>query len=318
MASKPKTALANAADWLDAFAFLHNAGLDEGLLEAPAPLRERQREAARLLPRTPLAPGKPAARTTKPASRFSTEIPGAAAPATKRGEPVRLPARSPKKPAAHLMATEAANAASHFQALEKAVCAFDGCPLKESARRTVFSRGSPDARLLLLGEAPGAEEDRTGQPFVGRAGRLLDQVLRAIDLTENDVLISNAVYWRPPGNRNPTPLERQVCRPFVERLITLQQPAFVVLLGAQAAKSLLGEDRLKALGGLSRIRGTVHTFQLDATAPDAPTQMPVVATFHPAYLLRQPGQKRQAWADWLEIRRLFDQAKRGERILPLS
>lgn len=190
-------------------------------------------------------------------------------------------------------ARAAAAAAGDVAALAEAVAAFDGCALKRTAKSTVFADGSAEADLMLVGEAPGAEEDRRGLPFVGPAGRLLDLMLAAIGRDRDSARIANMLFWRPPGNRAPSPEEIALCRPFVDRHIALVRPKVLVCVGGVAAKSLLGRTE-----GIGRLRGRWHTF-----APDEDSgEIPAAALFHPAYLLRQPGHKRQAWQDLLRIR----------------
>ena len=180
-----------------------------------------------------------------------------------------------------------ASACDTYEALEKAVKEFEGCPLKAGARNTVFADGVPGADMLVIGEAPGRDEDRIGKPFVGRAGQLLDQMLIAIGRSrEKNVLISNVIYWRPPGNRTPTKAETAVCRPFVDRLIELTAPKAVVLAGGAPTQALLG------LTGIMRARGVWREIETDSGA-----RFPALPIFHPAFLLRQPGQKRLAWND---------------------
>lgn len=190
-------------------------------------------------------------------------------------------------------ARAAAAAAGDVAALAEAVAAFDGCALKRTAKSTVFADGSAEADLMLVGEAPGAEEDRRGLPFVGPAGRLLDLMLAAIGRDRDSARIANMLFWRPPGNRAPSPEEIALCRPFVDRHIALVRPRVLVCVGGVAAKSLLGRTE-----GIGRLRGRWHTF-----APDEDSgEIAAAALFHPAYLLRQPGHKRQAWQDLLRIR----------------
>ena len=190
-------------------------------------------------------------------------------------------------------ARAAAAAAADVAALAEAVAAFDGCALKRTAKSTVFADGSAEADLMLVGEAPGAEEDRRGLPFVGPAGRLLDLMLAAIGRDRETARIANMLFWRPPGNRAPSPEEVALCRPFVDRHIALVRPRVLVCVGGVAAKSLLGRTE-----GIGRLRGRWHTF-----APDGGSEeIAAAALFHPAYLLRQPGHKRQAWQDLLRIR----------------
>lgn len=191
-------------------------------------------------------------------------------------------------------AVEAAAAAATLDALRDAADAFDGCPLKTPATRLVFGDGNPKARIVLIGEAPGLEEDRLGLPFVGPSGRLLDRMLASIGLDRTTVYISNTVFWRPPGNRSPTSAELAACMPFVERLIELIDPALLIAIGGPAASALLGQAE-----GIGRLRGRWFTFQ----TPRMPRPAAATAIFHPAYLLRSPGQKRIAWRDLLSIKR---------------
>ena len=178
-------------------------------------------------------------------------------------------------------------------ALAEAVAAFDGCALKRTAKTTVFADGNPHADLMLVGEAPGAEEDRRGLPFVGPAGRLLDRMLAAIGRDRSSARISNILFWRPPGNRNPSSEEIALCRPFVDRHVALVRPRVLVCVGGIAAKSLLGQS-----AGITRLRGRWYRF----SPGEGAGEIDATALFHPAYLLRQPSHKRQAWHDLLSIR----------------
>jgi uracil-DNA glycosylase family 4 len=192
--------------------------------------------------------------------------------------------------AAEVAARSAAKNAANLEALETALRAFDGCGLKATAKNLCFFRGAPRARLMIIGEAPGREEDLEGRPFVGRAGQLLDKMLSAIALKEEDVHITNVVYWRPPGNRTPTPQESQVCRPFLERQMELVAPDVVLLLGGAAAKQVLDTT-----DGIMRIRGKWREIESGGRS------VKTMATLHPAYLLRTPAAKRQAWRDLLAV-----------------
>lgn len=190
-----------------------------------------------------------------------------------------------------------AGAASTLEELGQAIAAFEGCPLSGmGATQSVFSRGNPDAPVLVIGEGPGAEEDQRGQPFIGKAGMLLDRMLAEAGL-EGRVFITNTVFWRPPGNRTPTPAEQAVCAPFVERAFALLKPRAVLLLGAAAAKSVLAADE-----GIMRLRGHWREWRL----PEGAVSAPVLPTLHPAFLLRQPMAKRQAWADMLSLAARLD------------
>lgn len=187
-------------------------------------------------------------------------------------------------------ARERARSAANLGELEHLLAGFDGCPLKATAKNLCFARGSPAARVMFIGEAPGRDEDLQGQPFVGRAGQLLDKMLDAIGLNEDSVYITNIVYWRPPGNRTPTPQEVQACQPFLERQIELIDPKVLVFLGGAAAKQMFATSE-----GIMRLRGKWRDFQAGDAAARA------IATLHPAYLLRNPVAKRFAWRDLLEI-----------------
>jgi DNA polymerase len=175
--------------------------------------------------------------------------------------------------------------------LRAALESFPGCTLKASATNLVFADGNPEASLMLIGEAPGQEEDLRGLPFVGRSGKLLDRMLGAIGRDRSSAYISNVIYWRPPGNRTPTLEETAACLPFALRLIELVRPKVLVALGGVAAKQLLDTN-----DGIMRLRGRWRRFRLSDG-----TEIPFMPTFHPAYLLRQPAHKRLAWRDLLEI-----------------
>ena len=169
---------------------------------------------------------------------------------------------------------------------------FDGCNLKFTAKNLVFADGNPNASIMLVGEAPGRDEDLEGLPFVGRSGQLLDRILAAIGLDRTSVYIANVIPWRPPGNRTPTPQETEICRPFIERQIELADPKLLVTLGGPSAKLLLNTTE-----GILRVRGAWKTH---ATASGR--QIPTMPTLHPAYLLRNPAHKKLAWRDFLEVR----------------
>ena len=191
-----------------------------------------------------------------------------------------------------------ANGADTMEALAEAAASFKGCELVGmGARQCVFGRGDPHAPILIVGEAPGADEDAAGQPFVGKAGKLLDRMIEAAGLTGR-VYITNTVFWRPPGNRTPTPQEQAVCAPFVERAFFLMKPKAVLLLGAAAAKSVLKSDE-----GIMRLRGQWKEWRL----AEGDVSAPVLPTLHPAFLLRQPQAKRQVWADMLALAARLDE-----------
>jgi DNA polymerase len=205
---------------------------------------------------------------------------------------VRPRATTPLGPSeAETGARRIARQATSLEALESALKEFDGCGLKATATKLCFYRGAPKADLMIIGEAPGRDEDLEGRPFVGRAGRLLDKMLNAIGLGETDVHITNIVYWRPPGNRTPTPQESLACRPFLERQIELVEPKILVAAGGAAAKEIFGVTE-----GIMRLRGKWRNVNIGERSITA------IATLHPAYLLRTPAAKQLAWQDLLQIR----------------
>jgi uracil-DNA glycosylase family 4 len=219
-----------------------------------------------------------------------------AATATPTPSPLRTEPRTRPAPARAPSAASREGAISVGQAvtlteLEALAASFDGCALKRTAKSLCFARGREDARLMLIGEAPGRDEDLQGKPFVGRAGQLLDRMLETIGLSEEHVYITNTVYWRPPGNRTPTPEEIEACAPFLARQIELLSPDVLVLLGGAAAKSILGVSE-----GIMRLRGKWLTYAC------AGRDIATLATFHPAYLLRKPEDKRYAWRDLLMVK----------------
>ena len=194
-------------------------------------------------------------------------------------------------------ANELARNAKNLDELFEALKSFNGCTLKLTAKNTCFADGTPHSKLMLVGEAPGREEDLQGIPFVGRSGMLLNRILAAIGLKREDVYIANTIPWRPPGNRTPTPMETELCRPFIERQIELSTPEILVALGGPAMQVLTGVKN-----GIIRTRGQWLSHKLENGKT-----IPVMPTFHPAYLLRTPSQKKLAWADFLEIRNALDQ-----------
>jgi uracil-DNA glycosylase family 4 len=181
-------------------------------------------------------------------------------------------------------ADEGRETALDWDALRARVAACTRCSLSASRTQTVFGVGNQSAQWLIVGEAPGAEEDRQGEPFVGRAGQLLNSMLRAIGLPREQVYIANVLKCRPPGNRDPNPNEAGECLPYLEQQIALLRPKIMLAVGRIAAQNLLRTD--KTLGSL---RQQVHRFGV--------SQVPLVVTYHPAYLLRTPGDKRKAWED---------------------
>lgn len=194
--------------------------------------------------------------------------------------------------AATAAAELAANAATDLTTLKAAIASFEHCELKKGARNLVFADGNPVARLMIIGEAPGRDEDREGLPFVGQAGHLLDKMLGAIDLDRKSedansaVYITNVLPWRPPQNRDPSPDEMAMMLPFLHRHIALVAPDIIVPMGNIACQALLG------MRGISRLRGNWSKI----------AERPAMPMFHPAYLLRTPAAKREAWADLLELK----------------
>jgi DNA polymerase len=223
--------------------------------------------------------------------------------ATPAAPPTRAAAQTvgPDVSAAIAQARALAAAAKDLAELAAAIAAFDGCGLKfEGARQAVFARGAPDAPVMIIGEGPGAEEDREGAPFVGRAGQLLDRMLEAAGL-DGRVFITNTVFWRPPGNRTPSPQEQAVCAPFVERAVALVAPKLMLLVGGAAAKSVLQRGE-----GILSLRGR----WFDWRAADGAIERPALPTLHPAFLLRQPMAKKKAWQDLLLLTERLDRPER--------
>lgn len=234
---------------------------------------------------------------------------------TKQSPPRRAPALAQQPPAQSARATpQAARAAGYgappsgedaraiaakaddLDALKAALNAYEGCPLKVTATRLVFARGNPKARVMVVGEAPGREEDIAGSPLVGRSGQLLDRMLATIGLGADDAYITNVVFWRPPGNRKPTDAEIAACRPFAARHIALVKPEFLVFAGGIAAQSMLRSN-----AGITALRGRWGEF-----TPEGGDAIPALAMYHPAFLLRRPQEKARAWEDLLSLKARLD------------
>jgi DNA polymerase len=237
----------------------------------------------------------------RPALRGTTGVPaaspeGRAARPQSQEAPARpsspAPGNAPLPPEAAIMAArEAAARAQSLDELQAMLERFEGCGLRFTAKRLVFADGNPQARLMIVGEAPGRDEDIAGLPFVGRSGQLLDRMLAAIGLDRTFVYIANLVPWRPPGNRTPTPQESQICLPFLKRQIELADPDVLLCLGGPSSATLLGMT-----DGIRKFRGrwrAYHTGKREIRA---------IASFHPSYLLRSPLEKRAAWKDFLAVR----------------
>lgn len=256
--------------------------------DAPEPDRPAHREA---VPQT----GESPARAALPVrdETFRTELPqrGAAPP----------PAHTFGKSASARPGEAAGDARARakdvqsLEELEALLAGFDGCPLKFTAKNLVFADGNPTAKLMFIGEAPGADEDRVGKPFMGRSGKLLDRMMAAIGLDRTQAYVTNIVPWRPPGNRNPTPQEVSICRPFIERQIELADPDLLVCLGSPATQAITGTK-----DGILKARGRFFPYRV------GDREIRVLATLHPAYLLRQPLQKRLAWRDFRTLRAALD------------
>jgi DNA polymerase len=219
---------------------------------------------------------------------------------------LRLPApavaaASPAPAAGHAAVPAGAEACQSLDEIGLALAALDHCPLKKTATNLCYYDGDPRARVMLVGEAPGRDEDLQGKPFVGRSGQLLDRMLASIGLArraddpENSVFITNVIFWRPPGNRTPTEAETTMCLPYLIRTIELQKPQVIVCLGATPAQRLSGRSE-----GILKMRGR----WIEAIIRER--RIPLLPTLHPAYLLRQPAQKRLAWRDLLSLRQFLD------------
>jgi uracil-DNA glycosylase len=270
-------------------------GADEAIADAPVD----RYAASQPKPAPQPAAAPPASPPPLPAAP-RTERP-VAAPSPPRPAPRPTPVAAPlisTREAGETARTLSAQALT-IAALKDAIEGFNGCDLKLTANRCVFADGNPEAKLMVVGEAPGADEDRMGLPFVGQAGQLLDRMLAAIGLDRTTAYITNIVYWRPPGNRNPTGAELTTCLPFLERHIELVNPAVLVLAGGISAKALLN-----ATEGITKLRGRWFSYQPPGLAKPIPTR----AIFHPAYLLRTQAAKREAWRDLIEIKKRLDQA----------
>lgn len=211
-------------------------------------------------------------------------------PAEPKAAPAAPPPPLPEE--AITAARAAAKQAPSLEALREIMSAFEGCALRTTAKQLVFGDGNPQASLMFVGEAPGSEEDQTGVPFVGRSGRLLDKMLAAIGIARSEVYIANIVPWRPPGNRDPSIHESQICLPFIQRQIELVDPQVLVCLGKPSMATLLG-----VTDGIRRARGRWLTYKTETR------DIRAIPTFHPAYLLRTPIEKRLAWRDFVAIKK---------------
>ena len=263
--------------------FYAEAGVDTALGDAPV-----DRYAAPTTEPTPMPPAQAAEPPSPPSP--SQHPPSTPSPPAPPGLlPLPMAATASDEAVQGLRHAQAlADGATTLEALRSALEGFDGCALKKTARRMVFADGNPEASIMLIGEAPGRDEDAQGLPFVGRSGQLLDKMLAAIGLDRTSVYIGNVIYWRPPGNRTPTPGERALCEPFIRRQIALVRPKVMMTLGGSALSTLF-EGRT----GIMKTRGQVLTYAQDGLS------IPTVPTLHPAALLRQSINKRLGWRDML-------------------
>jgi DNA polymerase len=226
---------------------------------------------------------------TRPAMSKPVAVPDA---------PERQPqADAAPRPGPVARAQSIAASAHSLEALRSALAGFTDCPLAATATNLVFSDGNPEAGLVLVGEAPGAEEDLSGKPFVGPSGQFLDRMLASVQLDRTKLLITNLIPWRPPGNRPPTEGEVLMCLPFLRRHLALVRPRIVVSLGALSTRALTGSD-----AGIRRMRGRWQALELEGVG-----RVRLLPMLHPAYLLRTPGAKREAWADLIALRRALDE-----------
>ncbi len=238
-------------------------------------------------PRNYFEDSAPVAKPQKPAQVADTK-PSPAPVAVKRTAP------TPPSEATQI-ALQAAQKASTLEALYDAISAFDGCPLKKTAQNTVIYDGAQDAKIMVIGEAPGADEDERGIPFCGVSGQLLDKIFASIGLSRaENIYITNSVFWRPPGNRKPTVAEIAVCKPFVEKHIALINPNILLLVGGVSTQTILGSST-----GITKLRGTEQNYHNPILKKD----IPCLPLLHPAYLLRQPMQKKHMWQDMLSLKR---------------
>lgn len=263
---------------LSALAWQLDAGADEALDEHPV---DRLAVAGRAIA------GDPAPHSPQRASPTQAKE-----PSTAERSPALISADESLSTARAL-----ARGAQSLDELRQVLEKFDGCGLKATAMNLCLADGNPRSRVMIIGEAPGADEDRQGKPFVGRAGQLLDKMIGAIGLGRDEVYITNLIFWRPPGNRTPTAAETEACLPFVERQIELVEPEAILIAGGAAAKTLL-----RTTTGIMRLRGRWANYEHE----DLPAPLPALPTLHPAFLLRRPAEKRLAWRDLLMLKAFLD------------
>ena len=262
--------------------FYREAGVDVLLGETPTDRFASEQASAAPIARAEVA---------RPKAEASTAA--RSVPVREREPPGRTTAAVPASPDAAVMAARAAaKSAASLEELRALLDRFEGCALRTTATQLVFADGNPQARVMFVGEAPGRDEDIEGLPFVGRSGKLLDRMMAAIGLDRTSVYIANIVPWRPPGNRTPTPQESAICLPFTLRQIELADPDILICLGNPSTQTLLNSR-----DGILKTRGRWFPFHTGTR------EIRAMATLHPAYLLRQPLQKRLAWRDFLAIKK---------------
>jgi DNA polymerase len=289
--------MAEASPHTDAAALLRlyiEWGADEAIETTPQSRLGATAEPAVVAPVAPAVAPAPI-----PAERPAASPPARApAPRAQPASP-RLDMRKlgPLDQSAIENARDAARNAASLEELRAALARFDGISLRKTATNLVFADGNPAAEVMLVGEAPGADEDRQGKPFVGVSGRLLDRMMAAIGLDRTTFYITNVCFWRPPGNRKPTEAELAAQQPFVLRHIELVKPRMLVLVGGSSAQMLLGTNE-----GITRLRGRWFDYRSDGLEQP----IPALPVFHPAYLLRQPELKREAWRDLLKLKLRLD------------
>jgi DNA polymerase len=275
---------------LDVLRFYVEAGVDVALSEVPIDRFAESREIAERAADSPKT-GDPVIASKAREASPSPARPSALTPLT---APPSSAFAAPSE-AVVMAAREAAALAETLDELQATLGRFEGCNLRLTATNLVFADGNPEARVMFVGEAPGFEEDMQGLPFVGRSGQLLDRMMAAIGLERGTAYIANVIPWRPPGNRTPTPQETEICRPFIERQIALADPDFLILLGGAAAKQIL-----KTSEGILKLRGAWRRYDTGRR------EIRAMGTLHPAYLLRQPLQKRLAWRDLLSLKKALE------------
>ena len=279
------------ADLGDLLRFYADAGVDEALDEVA---QNRFQDSA-------AKKAQGAGKVESPAEKPNASQPQLAQPERPRANSPEMadapPAARPQVAAVPdgaqaALAREVASRAGSLAELRESMAAFDGCNLKFTAKNLVFADGNPEADLMLVGEAPGRDEDLEGLPFVGRSGQLLDRMLAAIGRDRSSAYIANVIPWRPPGNRDPSPMETEICRPFIERQIELANPKVLMTLGNPSSKLLLQTQT-----GIMRLRGNWGIHRTPSGL-----EIATMPTFHPAYLLRNPAHKKLAWRDFLEVK----------------